>query len=288
MYSNVSSLSIDTKISTHYLRITSLWCHYVSIREKPRKRDEIRKEVLKGRVDVTYQDFTALRNEVQRDIEKLKASYFQCKLDDSMGNPKKLWEYLKNLGYSDKSKSKGKILLDINGQLCYDALSVCNYINGFFTNVASTLVSKLLSPLNKYSTDSVTFKQFYLDKGVTPNEFDLEQVSNDFMLKTLSNPNAHKGAGLDGLAPRFLKDGDPQIAPVVTHIVNLSIVTKTVPDDLDHEILCSKLECMGINPSWFTSYLSNRQQLVSVDGISSEFQKITCGVPLGSLLGPFL
>ena len=48
--------------------------------------------------------------------------------------------------------------------------------------------------------DSVTFKQFYLDKGVTPNEFDLEQVSNDFMLKTLSNLNAHKGAGLDGLS----------------------------------------------------------------------------------------
>ena len=67
-------------------------------------------------------------------------------------------------------------------------------------------------------TDSVTFKQFYLDKGVTLNEFDLEQVSNDFMLKTLSNLNAHKGAGLDGLARTFLEDGDPQLAPVVTHL----------------------------------------------------------------------
>ena len=131
-----------------------------AILEKLRKRDEIRKEVHKGRADVTYQDFTALRIEVQRDIKKAKASYFQCKLEDSMGNPKKLWEYLKNLGYSDKSKSKGKIVLDINGQLCYDTLSVCNYINEFITNVASTLVSKLPSPLNRFSTDSVTFKQF--------------------------------------------------------------------------------------------------------------------------------
>ena len=65
----------------------------------------------------------------------------------------------------------------------------------------------------------------------------LEQVSNDFMLKTLSNLNAHKGAGLDGLAPKFLKEGAPQLAPVVTHIVNLSIVTKTVPGELK----CAKI-----------------------------------------------
>ena len=68
----------------------------------------------------------------------------------------------------------------------------------------------------------------------------------------------------------------------------LLLDVQKVFDSVNHEILCSKLECMGINPSWFRSYLSNRQQLVSVDGISSEFQKITCGVPQGSLLGPLL
>ena len=59
-------------------------------------------------------------------------------------------------------------------------------------------------------------------------------------------------------------------------------------DSVNHEILCSKLKRMGINPSWIKSYLSNWQQHVSVDGISSEFQNITCGVPQGSLLGPLL
>ena len=59
-------------------------------------------------------------------------------------------------------------------------------------------------------------------------------------------------------------------------------------DSVNHEILCTKLEFMGISPGWFKSYMSNRQQLVEINGISSEFQNISCGVPQGSLLGPLL
>ena len=87
--------------------------------------------ILKGSSEYNYEDFTALRNEVQRDIKKAKASFFQSKLEDSMGNPRKLWEHLKLLGYRNKSKNTGKIVLDINGSLCYDTLS-CNHMNYFF------------------------------------------------------------------------------------------------------------------------------------------------------------
>ena len=45
---------------------------------------------------------------------------------------------------------------------------------------------------------------------------------------------------------------------------------------------------MGIDPSWFESYLTNRQQLVSIDGINSSLKQLSCGVPQGSLLGPLL
>ena len=39
---------------------------------------------------------------------------------------------------------------------------------------------------------------------------------------------------------------------------------------------------------WFTSYLSYRTQYVSINRINSETLHITCGVPQGSILGPFL
>ena len=60
-------------------------------------------------------------------------------------------------------------------------------------------------------------------------------------------------------------------------------------DTVDHEILCEKLEAMGINfTKWFKSYLGDRKQIVVANETSSESGIVSCGVPQGSILGPLL
>ena len=75
------------------------------------------------------------------------------------------------------------------------------------------------------------------------------------------------------------------------HIIALFMDLSKAFDTIDHNILLHKLYNYGIRGivwSWINSYLSNRQQYVSIDDVNSPISHINCGVPQGSILGPLL
>ena len=66
----------------------------------------------------------------------------------------------------------------------------------------------------------------------------------------------------------------------------------TAFDMIDHHILQDRLQnYFGISGSalnWFQSYLSDRQQIISVNSFQSDPAVLQFGVPQGSVLGPIL
>ena len=62
-------------------------------------------------------------------------------------------------------------------------------------------------------------------------------------------------------------------------------------DTVYHQILLAKLNhygIRGVSNDWFKSYLSNRNQYVSINGYESALAAINCGVTQGSVLRPLL
>ena len=66
---------------------------------------------------------------------------------------------------------------------------------------------------------------------------------------------------------------------------------KKVFDTVDYDILLDKISHYGIKNTehkWFSSYLGNGRQCCRVNGITSNAENITCGIPQVSCLGPLL
>ena len=110
----------------------------------------------------------------------------------------------------------------------YNKISDCkNSSTDIWKAVKSLGFTKLKSSakcIGLLSEDKLTF-----DKKTVANIFNTFFTT---VAASLVGLNVSKATGLDGLSARFLKDGANQISSAIAHIINLSLYSGRIPDDM--------------------------------------------------------
>ena len=120
--------------------------------------------------------------------------------------------------------------LDVDGLTTFDKLKVADTFNAFFTTVANKVVSKLPKAVNIFNSKFI--HQYYKQKGVVQNAFSFSLLSETEVCKMLQGLSPRKATGLDDLPARCIRDGAEGIAYPISYIINLSLKTGVVPDEM--------------------------------------------------------
>ncbi|XP_069941386.1 uncharacterized protein [Cherax quadricarinatus] len=146
-------------------RRTEPWMN-TEILDNMKFRDQLLKRFKANRQDIAaLNEFQRVRNRVQRLIKGAKAKHYCSKIEEYKHNPRKLWQQLKQMGYSHKPVNRSNIVLTIDNEVCHETSKVANCFNSYYTSVASTLVSKLPAASNTFNTDSDKFQTYYTVKA---------------------------------------------------------------------------------------------------------------------------
>ena len=109
-------------------------------------------------------------------------------------------------------------------------MKVATHFNDFLTSNAASIVNNLPACSAQFGQRQVV--EFYRNKHLTEDMLSLANVTIGQVSKILLSTSSSKATCLDEIPAKYLKYGSSVIYKLLTHIINLSINTGRIPDDL--------------------------------------------------------
>ncbi|CAB4002571.1 Hypothetical predicted protein [Paramuricea clavata] len=241
-----------------------------------RLNNRLRKKALKSHKPKHWDEFKKEQNLVSRLVKQSHSSYLNDIIGASLDtNPKKFWFYVR----TSKSDSSGIPPLKFNDKLCVSDKSKADALNFQFHSV--------------FTRENAPIP----NKGQYPYTFISDFINSQDVAKQLSELNPSKACDPDEIPARILKKLSSSISCWLCFIFQQFYDSGTLPpdckafDSVPHLRLKSKLDHYGIrglSANWIKAFLSNRSQVVSVNGSHSRPQPVVSGVPQGTILAPVL
>ena len=184
-------------------------------------RDEAQRKAAASKSEVDWKIFKKLRNQVTSMLRVEKTNWQRDKLKNCSSSPGEQWQLV--LGWLDWKTARSPTQLFHGGRMINKPSEIADTQNEYFINK----VSQIRANLPQQVSDPLAKLKFLMRNRTCL--FRLKCVHPDTVEQILSTLKNSKSCGLDSIDTFALKLAGQSIIPVLTHIINLSIVTHQFP-----------------------------------------------------------
>ena len=173
---------------------------------------------------------------------------------------KETWKILNNVVGRNKQTKLPDLFKDADGNKITDSNKIANNFNDFFTNIGTKLANKISPPDSDYVSP--------LKSENKQNSIFLNPTNTDEIIKITKNLKSSNSSGIDNISTKLLKMIIDEIAPVLFHMFNRSLLSGIVP---------SQLKIAKVNPifkSGDNQVFSNYRPISILPSISKILEKI--------------
>ena len=167
------------------------------------------------------------KNFVNNEIKRAKRSYINKELQDNASNPDKFWKIIKEIFPTKIKSNKTASSFKLDHKVIKDKRVISEEFCKFFSSVAIQLKRKAFFLKNfvwGYRSSHERYSSLL--------NFKLSSTSDTEVLKHLRKLKRKCATGSDNIPACFLKDVCYVIAKPLAHVINLSLTTGIVPNDL--------------------------------------------------------
>ena len=170
-------------------------------------------------------EYKQLRNEIVKKIRKAEKDYLNSQIENSVGNIKKHWNVIKKVTNKANNKEETVTAFFYKGSLVEDPQANAENMNEYLANIGKETNESVGTPsvsprsyLNKHSERN---QQELLFSDISPA--DVIEVCKKFKPKT--------SCDMSGLQQNIILSDIGLLAPVMAHLVNISMKTGIFPEN---------------------------------------------------------
>ena len=187
-----------------------------------KERNQLQEIASKSNSNADWEKFRQVRNKVNNKLRYEEKYYQRKRLSETRGDSLKSWQVVKSILNWQSTGSPNKLFAD--GKLITKSQELADTQNSYFINKIKNIKEIIQPPQN----DTLKLVSTFMEGKRCSMEISF--IHPDEVMKIISQLSNSTAFGLDNIDTYIVKLIKEEITPALTHIINLSLKSKTYPE----------------------------------------------------------